>query len=141
MLGLGLDADPVGPLPVAPGERPEDADDEDQAEQVADERVRLVRAAVQELQRVRQLVVDLQQDGDDEQHQEAEVDERVHDAGGGIAQQRAHPDALAEVAQAPVDVALGGPPVVRLAPLVVADPQRDQPRAAQQREGRPRHYA
>ena len=97
-------------------------------EEVTDERVRLVRAAVEELQRVRELVVDLQQHGDDEEHQEPEVDERVHDAGRRVAQQRAHPDALAEVAHAPVDVALVGAPVVRLAPLVVADPERHEPR-------------
>ena len=99
VLGLGLDADPVRPLDVAAGERPEDAGEEHEAEQVADERVRLVRAAVQELQVVGELVVDLEDDGDDEQHEEAEVDERVHDPGGGVAQQRLHPDAGAEVAQ------------------------------------------
>ena len=115
VLGLGLDPDPVRPLPVAAGERPQEAGEEHEAEQVADERVRLVRPAVEELQRVRELVVDLEDDGDDEEDEEAEVDERVHDARGGVPQQRAHPDALAEVAQAPVDVALGGAPVVGLA--------------------------
>ena len=60
VLGLGLDADAVRPLPVAAGERPQHAGEEDEAEQVADERVRLVRAAVQELQRLRELVVDLE---------------------------------------------------------------------------------
>ena len=60
VLGLGLDADAVGPLPVAAGERPQQAGEEDEAEQVADERVRLVRAAVEELQRLRELVVDLE---------------------------------------------------------------------------------
>ena len=127
VLGLGLDPDPVRPLPVAAGERPQDAGEEDEAEHVGDEGVRLVRAAVQELQRLRELVVDLQHHRDDEEHQEAEVDERVHDARGRVAQQRAHPHAGAEVAHAPVHVALVRAPVVGLAALVVAHPQRDEP--------------
>ena len=132
MLGLRLDPDPVGPLPVAAGERPQQAGEEHEPEEVAHERVRLVRLSVQELQRVGHLVVDLQQHRDDEEHQEAEVDERMHETRGGIAQQRAHPDSRSEVAQAAVHVALGRAPVVRLAALVVADPQRHEPRHDEQ---------
>ena len=99
MLGLGLDADAVRPLDVAAHDGPDHADEEREAGEVADERVRLVDAAVQELQLVGQLVVDLEDRGDGQQDQEAEVDERVHDAGGGVAQQGLHVDAGAEVAR------------------------------------------
>ena len=58
--------------------------------------------------------------------------QRVHEAGGRVAQQRLHPHAGAEVAHAPVEVALGGAAVVGRAPLVVADPQAHQPRADEQ---------
>ena len=68
--------------------------------EVGGERVALVDAAVQELQVVGELVVELEHDGRDEQPEEPEVDERVHEAGGGVAQQRLHPDAGAEVAPA-----------------------------------------
>ena len=138
VLGLGLDADAVRALRVAPHERPRDAGEEHEAEEVGGERVRLVGAAVQELQRVGQLVVDLEQHRRDEQHQEAEVDHRVHDAGRRVPEQRAHPDAAAEVAHAPVDVAAVGAAVVGLAPLVVADPQRREPGGDEQ-PGRHHH--
>src|SRR5258706_426546 len=60
VLGLGLDADPVGALEVPPGQRPQDADGEDDAGEVGRERVPLVHAAVQELEVVGELVVELQ---------------------------------------------------------------------------------
>ena len=44
-----------------------------------------------------QLVVDLEHGGDAEQDEEAEVDQRVHEPGGRVAQQRLHVDAGAEV--------------------------------------------
>jgi hypothetical protein len=50
VLGLGLDADAVGALHVAAHDRPHHADEEDEAGGVADERVRLVDAAVEELE-------------------------------------------------------------------------------------------
>ena len=134
VLGLGLDPDAVRALDVAPGDRPDDADGEHDAGEVGRERVALVHAAVEELQVVGQLVVDLEHDGGDEEPQEPEVDERVHDAGGGVAQQRLHPDAGPEVAHAAVEVALGGAAVVGRAALVVADPQADQPRADEQHD-------
>ena len=80
VLGLGLDADAVRALEVAAADRPHDADGEDDAGEVGGERVALVDAAVEELQVVGQLVVELEHDGRDEQPQEAEVDERVHQA-------------------------------------------------------------
>ena len=67
VLGLGLDADAVGPLDVAPGERPQDADEEHDAGEVGGERVGLVDAAVEELEVVGELVVDLEDDRGDEQ--------------------------------------------------------------------------
>ena len=67
VLGLGLDADAVGPLDVAAADRPQDADDEHDAGEVGGERVALVHAAVQELQVVGELVVELEDDGGDEQ--------------------------------------------------------------------------
>ena len=100
VLGLGLDADPVRPLHVAAHDRPDDAADEDDAGGVADERVGLVRAAVEELEVLGELVVDLEHGRDAEQDQEPEVDHRVHHAGGRIPQQRAHVHAGAEVAEA-----------------------------------------
>ena len=80
------------------------AADERQTGEVADERVTLIGAAVQELELLWQLVVDLEGGGDGEQHEEAEVDQRVHQTGSRIAQQRAHVDAGAEVAGAALDV-------------------------------------
>ena len=95
---LRLDADAVGPLDVAAQDGPHDADEEHAAGHVAHQRVGPVHVAVQELGALGQLVVDLEHRGDGEQHQEAEVDQRVHDAGGRVAQQRLHVDAGAEVA-------------------------------------------
>ena len=89
VLGLGLDADAVRALHVAAHDRPHDADQEHQAGEIAEERVGQVRAAVQELQVLGQLVVDLEHGGDAEQRQEPEVDHRVHQAGGRVAQQGA----------------------------------------------------
>ena len=67
-------------------------------------------------------------------HEEPEVDERVHEPGGRVAQQRLHPHAGAEVAHAAVHVALGGAAVVGRAALVVAHPQAHQPRADEQHD-------
>ena len=86
------------------------------AGEVADEAVGLVHAAVRNFSVLGQLVVDLEDRRDAEQHEEAEVDQRVHDAGGRIAQQRLHVDAGAEVVQALLgvlrrsSVRLSGPP-------------------------------
>jgi hypothetical protein len=83
---------------------------------------------VQELHRLGQLVVDLEHDGGDEQHDEPEVDERVHRTGSRVAQQRLHPHAGAEVLEPLLHVALVRAAVVGRAALVVAHPQGDQPR-------------
>ena len=59
VLGLGLDADPVGPLHVAADDRPHHTDEEHEPGGVADGGVALVDVAVEELGRLRELVVDL----------------------------------------------------------------------------------
>ena len=74
------------------------------AGEVADEGVAPVDVAVEELQRLGQLVVDLEDRRDAEQHEEREVDEAVHDPGGGIAQQGLHVDAGPEVLEPALDV-------------------------------------
>ena len=114
--------------------RPEDADGEHHAGEVGGERVALVHAAVEELEVVGELVVELEHDGGDEQPEEAEVDARVHEAGRRVAQQRLHPHAGAEVLHALVEVALGGAAVVGRAPLVVLHPLAHQPRADEQHD-------
>ncbi len=86
MFGLCLDADPVRPLHIAAHDRPHDADQEHHARQVTDEGVCLIRAAVQELEILGQLMIDLEDRGDTHQHQEPEVDHRVHQTGGRVAQ-------------------------------------------------------
>ena len=99
---------------------------------VAHEDVGLVGGAVEELGVVGQLVVDLQHGGDRDQDQEAEVDQRVHDAGHGVPQQGLHVDAGAEVAHAPLDVPGGGRPVVGGAPLPVPHPEGEEHGAVDQ---------
>ena len=126
MLGLGLDADAVGPLDVPAEDRPHDADEEQRAGHVAHQRVAVVDVAVQELGALGELVVDLEHRRDGEQDDEVEVDQRVHDAGRGVAQQRLHVDAGAEVLEPPGDVLLRRGPVVGLAPLPVLDPLGEQ---------------
>ena len=74
--GLVLMRMRYGPLEVAAADRPEDADDEHDAREVGGERVALVHAAVQELQVVGELVVDLEHHRGDEQPEEPEVDAR-----------------------------------------------------------------
>ncbi len=137
VLGLRLDADAVGALDVAAHDGPAHADRQRQTGSITHERVALVDAAVQELEVFGQLVVDLEHRGDGQQDQEAEVDERVHDAGGGVAQQRLHVDAGAEVGQAALHVLRRGGPVVGLAPLPVARAVREQHGAVEQRD---RHH-
>ena len=70
----GLDADAVRPLDVAADEGPHDADEEHDAGGVADERIALVHAAVEELPGLRHLVVDLETVVTREEDEEAEVD-------------------------------------------------------------------
>src|SRR5918998_325882 len=93
VLGLGLDADAVGPLHVAPHDGPDAADQEQGAGHVAHQGVGPVHVAVEELRVLGHLVVDLEHRGDGEEDDEVEVDQRVHDAGGRVAQQRLHVDA------------------------------------------------
>ena len=135
VLGLGLDADAVGALDVAADDRPADADDEHEAGGVADERVGAVDVAVEELHPLRQLVVDLEHGGDREQDQEREVDQRVHEPGGGVAQQGLHVDAGAEVAEAPLRRLRVRVPPVGGAPLPVLDAVGEQHAAVDEDDG------
>ena len=129
MLGLRLDADPVGP--EAPGaitaeHGPHHADQVQHAGYVTHSGVRPVDVTVQELDGFRDLVVDLEHRGDGHQDQEREVDEGVHDAGSGVAQQRLHEHTGTEVAEAPLGVAGVGGSVVGGATLPVLDPLGEQ---------------
>ncbi len=99
MLGLGLDADAVRALDVATSDGPDDAAEEDQADGVAECHIAAVDVAVEELERRRHLVVDLEHRGDGEESEEPEVDHRVHEAGAGITEQGLHVDACTEVLQ------------------------------------------
>ncbi len=81
----------------------------------------LVHVAVEELEPVGHLVIGLADHRYDEQEDEPEVEERVHHPGGGVTEQRLHPDAAPEVAQAALGVLAVRAPVVGTATLVVAD--------------------
>ena len=128
MLGLGLDADAVGPLHVAAEDRPHHTDEEHEPGTVPDGGVALVDVPVEELGRLGELVVDLEDGRDREQDQEGEVDEAVHDPGGGITQQRLHVHAGAEVLEAAAGVLGRGPATVRRTTLPVAHPLAEQHR-------------
>ena len=108
VLRAGLDADAVGTGDVAAGDRPHQPADEHQPGEVGDEGVCLVRPAVEELEALGELVVDLQHRGDGEQDEEPEVDQRVHQPGGRVAQQRPHVHAGAVVGEAALGVGGGG---------------------------------
>ena len=96
----------------------------------------LVHAAVEELRALGHLVVDLEHRRDAEQDEEAEVDARVHDARGGVAEQRLHVHAGTEVAEAPSDVLARRRATVGRAALVVAHPLPEQhSRADDQQRG------
>ncbi len=73
VLGLGLDPDAVGPLDVAPHDRPTDTDEERDAGQIGHQRIAPVDVAVEELEVGGHLEVDLADGGDGEQHDEGEV--------------------------------------------------------------------
>ena len=135
VLGPRLDADAVRPLPVTAGDRPHDAEQEHEARDLGAGRVRLVGLAVQELEAVGELVVGLAQHGHDEQRDETEVEERVHEARGGIAQQRLHPHAVAVALRALLDVLARRAAVVGEAAFVVLDAQRREPRDDEQHRG------
>ena len=112
------------------------ADDERDAGEVPDGGVAAVHVAVEELQALGDLVVGLEHQGHREQDQEREVDEAVHQPGGGVAQQGLHVDAGPEVAQAALHVLRGGGAVVRRPPLPVPHPlaEEDRPVEDQDRE-------
>ena len=99
VLGLGLDADAVRAAARSGGTIAHTMPTRNTTPgDVADERVAPgTTPPCRNFERLGQLVVDLEHDGDDEQDEEAEVDQRVHEPGGGVAQQRLHVDAGAEV--------------------------------------------
>ena len=132
VLGLGLDANAVRARDVAADDRPRDPDQEQHAGGVGAGRIREVRVAVQELEAVGELVIDLADDRGDEEEHEAEVEARVHQTGRGIAEQRLHPHAGAVVLGPLLDVLLVRAAVVGLAALVVAHAQRREPRDDEQ---------
>ena len=108
MFGLRLDADAVRALHVAAHDCPHDAAEEHEASGVANEGIGLIGGAMEELELLGHLVVDFEDRGDTEQHQEPEVDHRVHEAGTGITQECLHVDTGAEVLEAPLGVLGGG---------------------------------
>ena len=121
MLWLGLNADAIRALDVAAHNRPHHANEETKSRKITDERVRHVDVAVEEFPRLRNLVIDLEDCGDGKQNEEREVDERMHDASGGIAQHGLHVDAGAEIAEATLDVLFRCATVVRLTAGPVLD--------------------
>ena len=127
VLGLRLDADAVGPLHVPTHDRPHDAGEEHDAGGIADERVRLVGAPHEDLHALGQLMVDLEHRGHGQEHEEPEVDHRVHQPGGRVAQQRAHVGAGAEVGEAPLRVLGRGAAAIGAAALPVPHPLRERP--------------
>ena len=97
---------------------------------------RLVRMTVQELQRVGHLVIDLERDGDHEQADETEIDARVHDSRGRVAQQRVHQHAASIVTQPSSHVVASRATVVRSATLIVTHALRREPSDEQQHRRR-----
>ena len=97
MLRLGLNADAVRTLHVAPHDGPHHAAGKNETCDVANEGVAAVHIAVQELERFGHLVINFQHRGDPEQHEEPEIHHRVHEPGSRVAQQRAHVDTGAEI--------------------------------------------
>ena len=136
VLGLGLDPDAVRPLDVAPADGPEHAGEEDQPGGVGDERERLVGLAVEELERLGRLVVDLERGGDGEQDEEAEVDQRVHQPRGRVAEEGLHVDAAPVVGEAPRRVVERGASAVGRALLPVPHPEREQVGDVDEQDGR-----
>jgi hypothetical protein len=128
VLRLGLDPDAVRALDVAAADGPRDAGQEHEAGGVAHERERLVGGAVQELEALGDLVVDLEGRGHGEEDEEAEVDEGVHEAGRGVPQQRLHVDAGAVVLQVAADVAARRRPAVGRAPFPVLHAEGEEVR-------------
>ncbi len=122
MFGLRLDPDAVRALHVAAQDRPHDAAEEHEPGRVADEGVRAVDVALQELEILGHLVIDLEHRGDGEKDEEPEVDHRVHEARGGIAQEGLHVGAGAEVLEALGGVLGGRAPLRRCAALPVLHP-------------------
>ncbi|MFO0003194.1 MAG: hypothetical protein ACK559_18895, partial [bacterium] len=80
----------------------------------------LVHAAMQELQALGHLVIDLENRGDAQQHEESEVDHRVHETRSRVAQQGAHVDTRAVVGEATLHVLRGGAATIGRAAFPVA---------------------
>ena len=107
MLGLGLDANAIWLLDVATNNCPENTNCEDESSKVAYECIALVHAAMKELERHRQDVVNLKCCGDTEQHQEPEVDHGVHHSCRTITKKSAHVDAGTIVSKTTLHVLRG----------------------------------
>ena len=135
VLGAGLDADAVHLDDVAPGDRPPDAGEEQDTTQVAERGVGHVGVAVEELELLGRLVIQLAEDRDCEETEEREVDEAVHEPGGAVAQEGLHVHAGPEVGDASLDVLLVGGPPVRCSPLVVLEPLEEEPPDVEEQHG------
>ncbi len=122
MFRLRLDPDAVRPLDVATKDRPHDSAEEHEAGRVADERVRPVHVALEELEILGHLVIDLEHRRDGEEDEEPEVDHRVHEPRGGVAQERLHVGAGAEVLESLGGVLGGRVPLRGCAALPVLHP-------------------
>ena len=135
VFGPGLDTDAVGaPLlgAVSAHDRPDDSDQEDEPGAVAHRCVGPVDVAVKKLCALGELVVDLEDRGDTEQYQEAEVDHRVHDPGARLAQQCLHVDPGPEVGQTAGRVLRCGPSVFGTTAFPVLDPVGEHHRPVNQ---------
>ena len=127
VLGLVLDADSVWAHRTradTAGQGPQQAHDEDDAGDVAHQGVPLVDATLEELGRFGELMVDLQRGGDRHEHEEAEVDHRVHDPGHRVTHQGLHVQTGPHVLHALLEVAGGRVSLLGGAPLPVLDPER-----------------
>ena len=140
VLRTALDADPVrppasGPVSAHDGDRHpgEEAD----AGEVADQCIAPVHVAVEELQALGNLVVDLQHRRHREQDEEVEVDQRVHDPRPGLPHEGLHVHAGAEVGEAVLQVLRCGRPPIGCAPLPVLHPVRQLERTPDQQD---RHH-
>ncbi|CAB4596781.1 unannotated protein [freshwater metagenome] len=135
VFGLRLYADAIRTLDVTAHDGPDDTTGEHQTGEVTHEHVAAVHVAVEELQTLGQLVIELEHRGDTEQNEEAEVDQRVHEAGGRIAQQGAHVHTGAEVGEATLRVGRGGATAIGCTALPVADAIGETQRSPQHEDG------
>ena len=109
MFGLVLDANAVRAHRAgtkAAAQCPHETGEEHETSGIADQCVSLVDATVEELERLGQLMVDLERGGHGHEDEEAEVDHRVHDSGDRITHECLHVQTGAHVVEALFDVLL-----------------------------------